>query len=109
MVCVLTWPSITLSTGLHGGSEIKESSDESAQLLSKAFSDMGIPGINEMSPNRVKHLWKDAAWAILHDALRLIQEFSSVLCKDLQAAPNSVNNHLLASQHTIIAVGTSWL
>ena len=93
----------------YGETEIKELCDDSVKLLTKAYSEMGIPGRNEMSPYQVKQLRKDTACEILYDALRLIEELSGVLCQDLKAASNSVKNQMLESQQTIIKLQSELL
>jgi hypothetical protein len=64
------------------------------KLVTKAYNEMGIPGR--------KMLREDTACGILHDALKLIEEFSGVLCQELKAASNYVKNQTLESQQTII-------
>ena len=57
----------------------------------------------------MKQMKKDTACEILHDALRYIKEFSSLMCSNPKTALNSVKHQMLESQKIIIELQSELL
>jgi hypothetical protein len=65
--------------------------------------------MTDMSQHRVKLMKKDTACEILHDALRYLEELSSLMRSNPKTASNSMKHQMLESQKTIIELQSELL